>query len=261
MWLPLKNTKCCRTSPNPMILHIPHSSQDVPADLRDQFVVSNDELLTELRRLTDAFTDALFALPGATSIRFPVSRVVVDPERFPDDAQEPMSKVGMGMIYTRTADGKPLRRPLEASERQTLINRYYTPHHHSLTQAVDEELKRHGQALIIDCHSFPNTPLPFELDQAIPRPDFCIGTDPFHTPGILADLLVACIRDLGYSVKLNSPYAGALVPMAFYQKDRRVSSVLIEVNRRLYMNELTGEKITPFALLQRQILALLSNLS
>jgi hypothetical protein len=36
------------------------------------------------------------------------------------------------------------------------------------------------------------------------------------------------------------PFAGALVPLAAYHKDHRIWSVMIEVNRRLYMNEHSG---------------------
>ena len=61
--------------------------------------------------MTDAFTDELFALPNAIRVISPVSRLVLDVERLPDDS-EPMAKVGMGMIYTKTADGRPLRRTL-----------------------------------------------------------------------------------------------------------------------------------------------------
>ncbi|SPD75867.1 hypothetical protein PITCH_A770005 [uncultured Desulfobacterium sp.] len=86
-----------------MILHIPHSSNVIPMNLRDQIVLSNDDLAAELILMTDAFTDELFDFPEATTQRFPISRLLVDVERFPDDATEPMSEVGMGMIYTLTS--------------------------------------------------------------------------------------------------------------------------------------------------------------
>ena len=43
--------------------------------------------------------------------------------------------------------------------------------------------------LIVDCHSFPQLPLPYELDRNPVRPDICIGTDQFHTPSALKDVL------------------------------------------------------------------------
>jgi N-formylglutamate amidohydrolase len=91
--------------------------------------------------------------------------------------------------------------------------------------------------LIVDCHSFPSVALPYELDQGAQRADFCIGTDAFHTPPAVRDAIVAAVKQAGYSVTVDAPFAGALVPLASYRKDRRVWSVMIEVNRRLYMDE------------------------
>ena len=41
---------------------------------------------------------------------------------------------------------------------------------------------------------------------------------------------------------IDTPYSGSIVPMEYYQKDKRVSSIMLEVNRRLYLNEPTNEK-------------------
>jgi N-formylglutamate amidohydrolase len=45
---------------------------------------------------------------------------------------------------------------------------------------------------------------------------------------------------------VNRPYAGALVPAAFYGRDRRFSSLMIEVSRRRYMQEEDGGKAEAF---------------
>jgi N-formylglutamate deformylase len=169
-----------------MILHIPHSSAVIPEDLRDQFVLSDDALSAELLLMTDAFTDELFALAETMTVRFPVSRLVVDVERSRDDAQEPMSKKGMGMIYVRTASGRKLRRTLSSEEKNSLVSLYYETHHDALVREVEAELAEYGSALIVDCHSFPSRPLPCDRDKSVPRPRFCIGTDAFHTPRALA---------------------------------------------------------------------------
>ena len=85
-----------------MILHIPHSSQHIPEDVRPVILLDDMELREELIRMTDAYTDELFMFPGNVSVVFPISRLAVDPERFVDDAQEPMAEKGMGVIYTKT---------------------------------------------------------------------------------------------------------------------------------------------------------------
>jgi N-formylglutamate amidohydrolase len=65
---------------------------------------------------------------------------------------------------------------------------------------------------------------------------------------------------MGHSLGINQPYAGAIVPLAFYRKDRRVVSIMIEVNRSLYMDELAGTKSNRFDTLQDQIQDLLSSI-
>jgi N-formylglutamate deformylase len=84
--------------------------------------------------------------------------------------------------------------------------------------------------------------LPYELDQASPRADICIGTDSFHTPWAVRDAIVAAAEADGYSVAVDAPFSGALVPLSSYRKDHRILSVMIEVNRRLYMEEDSGKK-------------------
>ena len=83
----------------------------------------------------------------------------------------------------------------------------------------------------------------FELgSQASPRADICIGTDSFHTPWEVRDAIVAAAEADGYSVAVDAPFSGALVPLSSYRKDHRILSVMIEVNRRLYMEEDSGKK-------------------
>lgn len=228
-----------------MILHIPHASDVFPIHLRNQFVLNDEELRQEQLRLTDAFTDELFAHPNAEIVIFPYSRLLVDVERFADDAREPMSKVGMGRFYMKTTEERTLRRALSPDEIKSLDG-YYSEHHVKLTAAVEAELNGKGRALIVDCHSFPSIPLPCDQDQTQPRPDFCIGTDSFHTPPEIVDTLQTFLAGKGFSAELNRPYSGTIVPLKYYGKDRRVSSVMIEINRRLYMDETTGLKLPAF---------------
>ena len=244
-----------------MILHIPHASMHIPETIRGQFVLDENALEQEMALITDAFTDELFVYPDACRVVFPVSRLVVDVERFSHDRDEPMSGLGQGMIYTKTCYGGPLRRELSEKERRHLKSVYYVRHHELLRRAVLEELLSKGRALIVDCHSYPSLPLPCDASQDENRPDFCFGTDVFHTPPALLQAVESVVRGKGYSVGINSPYSGSLVPSAYHRKNPDVLSVMIEVNRNLYMDEKAGTKSSGFESVKDRIHALLKELA
>ena len=69
---------------------------------------------------------------------------------------------------------------------------------------------------------------------------------PFTHRGTLTQITARAIENMGFSLGIDRPYAGTLVPMVVYMKDRRVASIMIEVNRSLYMNELSGMKTNAF---------------
>ncbi len=225
----------------PIVLHIPHSSPHIPADVRSGILLNDAELRRELLRMTDWYTDELFDVGIGTAIVYPVSRLVADPERFRDDKKEPMSKKGMGAVYIRTSDRKALRR-ITADDRAALLRQYYEPHHERLEKAVADKLNKHGHCLILDCHSFSSMPLPHEPVQTTPRPDICVGTDSFHAPESLVRVIETACRAEGLNCKRDSPFKGTFVPSAFHLKDERVYSIMIEVNRSLYVDEATGQK-------------------
>jgi hypothetical protein len=49
---------------------------------------------------------------------------------------------------------------------------------------------------------------------------------------LISDAIVAAAEEEGFSVTVDVPFAGALVPLSSYWKDHRISSVMIEVNIR-----------------------------
>jgi len=231
----------------PLLLHLPHDATAIPPDAQADFLLSAEELRAESLRLTDAHTAALYAegLPPEDFLRAEVSRLVVDVERFADDAQEPCAKVGMGATYVRTADGRPLR-ALSPERRAELMARHYWPHHRALDAAAAARLARFGRCLVLDAHSFPTGPLPTQLASG-PSPEIGIGTQPGHTPPALRDFAVSFFRDRGYEVGVDVPFSGAMVPNACFGREPRLWSVMIEVRRDLYMHETTGERHAGFA--------------
>ena len=184
-------------------------------------------------------TDLIFqqVFPAAPATVFPISRLVVDPERFCDDSKEPMSSVGMGVIYSRGTLRQKIREAPSPLARQRLLDQFYHPHHRKLEEIVDQALEEHDRCLIIDGHSFPSKVLPYELNSEVVRPDFCLGTDDSHTAEKLVGRGESELQRLGYSTARNETFSGTIVPLKHYRKDQRVQILMIEINRRLYVKE------------------------
>ncbi|MDG2199088.1 MAG: N-formylglutamate amidohydrolase [SAR324 cluster bacterium] len=199
----------------------------------------DQELQAELDQIMDHATDLIFqqAFPEAPAVVFPVSRLVVDPERFCDDLEEPMNRVGMGVLYTQGTLRQLIREKPSPTVRQQLLNQYYHPHHKKLTETVDRVMEEQNRCLIIDEHSFPSKALPYKMNPKATRPNFCLGTDDFHTSPELLEAVEAELQRLGYSTARNEPFSGTIVPLKHYRKDQRVQSLMIEINRKLYLNE------------------------
>lgn len=236
-----------------IIVHIPHSSIIIPVPFQKEFLIQGDELKQELLYMTDWYTDELFSSDNSISVIHECSRLVCDPERFLNPYDEGMYQKGMGMYYTHTAGGKQMKRhPLLCKES---VDSYYTAlniyeqHHNKLRSCVDEQIKKYGKTLIVDGHSFPSIPFSYEPKENfyIERPDICIGTDIIFTPDNLIKFTKDYFEKRGLRVLVNTPFNGTLVPNPYYtEKSPNVQSIMIEVNRKLYMNEKTGKKLSSF---------------
>lgn len=240
----------------PLVVHVPHSSTNIPPDIRQTLCLDDHELQRELLCMTDWYTDRLFdevVELGGTLFVNRVSRLAVDPERFPDDNQEVMATKGMGAVYTTTADGRALRHLVSPEERTRLLDTYFHPYAKAFADVVARVLDRHGRCVILDGHSFPSAPLPYELDQQTERPHICLGTDDFHTPELLVRSIQALCAAQGLRVEQNRPFAGTYVPLRYWRTDPRVRSMMMEIRRDLYMDEQTGAE-TPGLPRMRELL-------
>ena len=217
-----------------LILHIPHSSSILP--FKEGYVLSDEILTKEIIKLTDWYTDDLFHSDTDEMIVANFSRIFCDPERFSDDDKEEMSKVGMGVLYEKTDDNL-LMREISPSLRKKILEEYYWVHHKRLNDAVNEQLAKYGKAIIIDCHSMSDIPFIRDKDQNTKRTDYSIGIDSIHTSDKLLQITLNFFSNRGIEVAINSPYSGTLVPMEHYQKNENVQSIMIEVNRKLYLED------------------------
>ncbi len=131
------------------------------------------------------------------------------------------------------------------------MEQLYIPFHAALAELIETTRQRFGYAILIDCHSMPSAAM---APAGGPRPDIVLG-DRFGASAdckitrFLKDLLVG----LGYEVQMNRPYAGGYITEHYGRPARDVHAVQIEINRGLYLNELTLRPTAAFAELQRDL--------
>ena len=232
----LASEACVRVIPgsahSSVLLHVPHSSRVIPEWVRERILLSDCQLEAEIDRMRDSYTDAIAATAVEQAQIRPhsfineLARQVIDPERFPDD-REAMAKIGHGAVYLKTSQLKPLREndQVHISE---LLDRYFHPYAHQVTDEVETILDTRGVVTVLDVHSFPREALPYETSDS-PRPSICLGVDEFHTPSELLDAARGAFSD--FDIAINTPFAGTYVPLKFYGSDARVHGLMIEVRR------------------------------
>ncbi|HZK35624.1 MAG TPA: N-formylglutamate amidohydrolase [Aeromicrobium sp.] len=226
-----------------VIIHVPHASRAIPDDVRNGILLDDEALMAELDAMTDAFTDVIAQHAADQAPRRPwlfinrLSRLVVDPERFPDEREE-LNAVGMGAVYERTSTGAMLRAP-SVEERDGVIDGYFTPYAAAFERLVEERIDAVGEATIIDLHSFPREALPYELHADGPRPEVCLGTAGFHTgPELLLAARRAFERHTPLSdVGVDAPFSGCYVPLKHYDVSPDVHAIMIELRRDLYVDD------------------------
>lgn len=177
-------------------------------------------------RWTDWFTDELFSLEmdGVTVIKAKMSRLECDAERLEGEADRLCHFAHMG----------------DAQKTQEWVlgnamwrNMYLADWYRYRADILDAA--REDVTLIVDCHSFPS--------DLAPDVDVCIGyNEDTSKPSERTIALVAqTFRDAGYAVAFNRPYANALAPTGYIGH-----SLMIEMNKRTYMDEKTLKKTAGF---------------
>ena len=231
-----------------VLLHIPHSSTSFPSESIHSFAdLDEDEKL-----LIDYYTAELFVPheqeKNICPAIFPYCRLYCDVERLVND---PLEDKGLGISYHRTVDSDYLPFEERSFSRLNEAFKYYADFHADVSKRI-VEMTCMNKILLIDCHSF--SALPNLLNPTPPDIDICIGYNDDETRPYTKtiDYIVQYFKSLGYKVGINEPFSNSKtfpVPVEYH-------SVMIEVNKRLYMNEQTLDKIDSFYKLKHDIQSL-----
>ena len=229
-----------------IILHIPHASSSFEFAGKDEFV---SMWLHKAEPLIDWYTDELFT-PQMQDERiipivFDTCRTLVDVERMCDD---PLEEKGLGITAYPLLQGGDVR---NSQEEDIRYMKKYLDHQHNLANLLVENRK----SLLIDCHSFSSRPTILQPDVSKNQDvDICIGFNEDKTRP--SDEILALVREhfieRGYRVSFNVPFSNSKT----VETPARYTSLMIEINKALYMDEDTLEKKESFNQIREAIISL-----
>ncbi len=240
----------------PLVLDSPHSGSLYP----DEFAYCCP--LRVLRRAEDAYVDELFgAAPdyGATLIGALFPRSYIDVNRSPDDIDpamlsgalpaylvpNPVTRVGL--VRRHAQPGVPIYdRKLAADDVLARIERYHTPYHRVLAEACAERHREFGAVWHLNCHSMPSYGPSREERKGV-YADFVLGDrDGTTCDGEFTEFVATFLGGLGYDVRVNEGYKGVEIVRRRGRPAEGCHSLQIEVDRALYMDQKTLEKLPEF---------------
>lgn len=239
--------------PMPFVFCSPHSGRIYP---RSFLEASRLDPLT-LRRSEDAFIDEIFASAprwGAPLLRAHFPRAWLDLNREPWELDPAMFEgklpafvnsrsarvaAGLGTIARLVAhEAEIYRTKLPFAEAEFRIRTFYEPFHRRLQNLLEETHRRHGFAVLIDCHSMPSIGGFFDQDSGLARADIVLG-DRFGTsctPALTA-FVTETLQEEKLRVVRNLPYAGGYITEHYGRPQDGFHVLQIEINRGLYMDE------------------------
>jgi N-formylglutamate amidohydrolase len=138
------------------------------------------------------------------------------------------------------------------------IERYHAPYHRVLDDSCERLYREFGAVWHVNCHSMPSYGPPREVRKGV-YADFVLGDRDGTTCGPeFTDFVARFLRGLGYDVRINEGYKGVEIVRRQGRPAEGRHSLQIEVDRALYMDQKTLEKLPGFDRLQADLAGLVA---
>ncbi len=258
----------------PFVFNSPHSGRCYPKSFLDCARLDS----FAIRRSADHYVDELFSTAtelGAPMLIANFPRAYLDVNREPYELDPKMfdgplpsfanigsMRVagGLGTIPRIVAENMEIyRHRLSVKEGLSRIDTIYKPYHSALRRLIARTHEQFGISILIDCHSMPGN---IRLSGAETKPDFIIG-DRYGTSASaeLSRASISILNGLGFAAVRNKPYAGGFITEHYGRPARGLHALQIEINRSLYINEVTFEKRPDFEAIVGSLFAFMRQLT
>lgn len=227
---------------SPIILGLPHTGTDVPAEIWDR-LNDNGKILADTDwHIHDLYTDLL---QDATTVRATFHRYVIDANRDPAGVSLYPGQNTTGLVPETDFDGKLIwnegQHPA-AADIAYRLQTFHAPYHAALAAEIERVKAIHGIAILYDCHSI-RSHIPFLFEGKLP--DFNIGTDMGKTcdPAIERIAVDVTAAAEGYDSILNGRFKGGWTTRHYGKPEAGVHAIQMELAQSTHLQS----EASPFA--------------
>lgn len=261
--------------PVPLVVDVSRSGREYPTDMRtnvsfnaihDNASMYVDEIWADTPRVGGTMLYALFPHMFIDANRHELD---IDPELvelpWPVPLDPYVSKRGLGLIKSKSRYGEPVQeRKLTFDEVEDRLNRYHRPYHRELKAVIDRAKSAFGRVYHLSCHCMSAIGAPTHPDAGQERPDFCVGNDARGNKTSSAEFIehvADLFRKQGFSCTVNFPYGGGEINRRYGEPDNGVESILVEINKKRFMDVNTFRKNDGFGEIKRAVNNVLAEIS
>jgi len=257
----------------PIVLDVSRSGREYPPDMRSPvpFTALHDNVSMYVE---DIWGDA--PNYGATLLYAQFPHMFIDANRneldidpdlvtgdWPVPLQPTVSKRGLGLLKSKSRYGEPVQeRKLTYAEVEDRLNRFHRPYHGELKSLVDGLREKFGFVYHLTCHCMSAVGAPTHPDKGQERADFCLGD--LRGAGsevAVMELIANTIQAKKFTVTVNFPYDGGEIVRRYGNPSAGVSTVMIEINKRRFMDVNTFLKTDGFPAIRDTANAVLAALA
>jgi formiminoglutamase len=225
-----------------LVLAMPHTGTFVPPDVWATLNETGRALAD-----TDWHLDRLYGglVPDATIIGANFHRYVIDANRDPSGQSLYPGQNTTGLCPLTDFEGQPIylegREPT-ADEIARRLVAYHVPYHAALAVELDRVRRRHGVAILYDCHSIRSR-IAFLFDGRLP--DLNIGTNNGVTcaPQMEQAVAAICAASEGYTAVLNGRFRGGWTTRHYGRPQDGIHAIQMELAQDTHLER----EAAPFA--------------
>ena len=238
----------------PLLVSIPHSGEKIVEETYWLKELDEVTLMYDVDRFIDQMYESTLNQYNIPRVLTGYHRYVVDCNRWTTDVDcdsvegstNPSGSHPTGLHWIKTTAGFVLiKKPLNQELHKTIVKKYYEGFFREIDSLYDSwNQKKVKQTYHLDLHSMPSRGTKAHRDPGEDRADIVIGNEVGKTATQeWTEKVSAAYRNQGFSVRLNYPYTGGTIVEKYGRLDQGHQALMIELNRKLYMDEKTKQII------------------